>query len=125
MNYLKRFESYKTKIPYYKIFIDKSFDKFVIALEKLGIKEKLFDEWHITDNEYAYEYIIPENKKYFEKDILYLTIIDDFQKYKTDHYCVVSSINDITEWIDDTDKLEYKGEIHVENYELTAKRYNL
>jgi hypothetical protein len=43
MKYIKKFENIYSNVNcYYKIIIDGSFDKFLVALEKLGIKDDFF-----------------------------------------------------------------------------------
>ena len=110
MKYLKTFETHFYGI-YYKIFIDGSIDKFLIALKKLGYYEDFHDEWK------DWQDVHEDSVKYFKKDILYLLI---GKHYSGKPMFIVRS--------DDSEfrvEGKYMGEIHIEDYEVESDKYNL
>ena len=127
MKYIKLFEESRDVYIYYKVFIEGSFDLFVIILDKLGIKQDLFNEWGIED----YYDLIEENREIFKNEFVYLVITED--KYGIPckgeacgkSFTVESSLESLKEWIPDLSRYEYRGEIHVEEYEKDAMKYNL
>ena len=109
---------------YYKIFINGSFDKFVIALEKLGIKNDFFIQWDIEN----FDDIMPENQEYFiNKEFIYL-FIEFNENTGEDHYFIDNDLHKIKIWTqEEEEKIErvYGGEMYIEDYEVDVKKYNL
>jgi len=109
MKYLKKFESKSESfepIPiihkfsiYYKIYVDKSIDKFDIALTKLGIKSFFYDNYSGS------------LRKIIKNDIINLVIIDNFTFFIEKAF--------------DLNSFDYYGEIHIDEYEVDSKKYNL
>lgn len=96
----------KDEYVYYKIYTDKSIDKFKIALNKLGVSKEFFSEFEEI-----------ENSRIFVTDFIYFIICDgdfyieeDFENLK-EHY----NFNDFI----------YGGEIRIEDYEVKTYKYNL
>ena len=130
MKYLKLFEDININDEerdyniYYKIFIDGSFDKFVIALEKLGIKDEFFHQWSIEN----FDDIMPENQEYFiNKEYIYL-FIEFNENTGEDGYFIDNNLDRMRKWEEiEEDKIErvYGGEVYIEDYEVDAKKYNI
>lgn len=119
MKYIKKYEN-KNIGHYFKIMIDGSWYKFVIALEKLNIKEKFFNDWEIEN----FDDILPENKKYFNNKYIFLIIIPN--QSDVPEFLITNTIEQML-WKFDLDikNFDYKGIIYVEDWELSAKQYNL
>lgn len=102
---------------YYKIFIDGSLEKFEIALKKLGYYKQFCYDWGI---ELYPEDIMPENLEYFENDIVYLSV----RKIPSPWQRMQFGVNN--EWNTNYDDYyKYAGEVHIKDYEIMAKKYNL
>ena len=108
MKYIKLFESddflplpeTKNFSIYYDIYSEKSVEKFDIALEKLGVKNAFYDN------------IFKLPKVVKKSGVCYL-LIDDWEFYVFDK---IPTHHD--KWI-------YGGEIHISEYDLNVKKYNL
>jgi hypothetical protein len=120
MKYIKNFENIDSNVNcYYKIIIDGSFDKFLVALEKLGIKDDFFQDWGI----FCFDDIHDDFKKYFKNKSLCLVIYKTY--FSTIKYIVRRNLQDFPFNIIDLVKYNYKGVITVEDYEVDANKYNL
>lgn len=84
---------------YYKLNIDKSIEKFIIALEKINYKDEFFHYFNIEDLD-------------INNDIVYL-IFDTFD-FSIDYEEPYNKYN-----------YSFGGEIYVNDYEVSAKRYNI
>ena len=121
MKHLKEFLNTESDVNYYyKIIIDGSFDKFLIALDKLGIKDEVFKDWDIT----CFDDIAPETKKDLKNKSICLAIYKVYFS-KNVQYCVRRKLVDFAYQIEELVKYNYKGEITVEDYEVDVKKYNL
>lgn len=116
---IKTFEKFYANKPgiYYKIFIDGSLEKFKIVLKKLGYYEDFKYDWGIEDFEYD---ITDENLEYFNKDVIFLFIRQRYSENKNEFFVNDEDIFDSTLY-----KCKYIGEVHVEDFELKADKYNL
>jgi len=126
MKYLKTFEyNLSNKSIYYKIIIDGSFDKFTIALEKLGMLESFLFDWDIND----FDDIEVESKYLFSNEYIYLAIAKSEysnRRYITDFTPTNFIVRRyITDFPDSIQKFEYGGEIKIEDYEIDSKKFNL
>ena len=110
MKYLKTFETIFSGV-YYKIFIDGSIDKFIIALNKLGYYEEFCKDWIIYD----WNYIQEDSIQYFNKKTTYLLI---GKHYSGKPMFIVRSEDSEFDG-------EYLGEIHIEDCEVDAVKYNI
>lgn len=134
MKYLIKYKIYENKMiktgDYYIIHIDGSFEKFEIALEKLGIRDDFFKDWNII-NYNDLVYIMQagdENKEHLSKNVTFLCIYKTI--YNETHYLIRNTLKDLKDLFQDIDKkyfysLKFKGEIFIEDYELNAKKYNI
>ena len=108
MKYIKLFESTDT-IIYYKIEVKKSMDRLNIALDKLGLKDAFYykkrNEILVTVNFYNIIYLIVR--------VIGNSILFDAEVSPDD----IRTIYD--------DNIEYGGEIKIEDYEVSANKYNL
>jgi len=91
-------ETTKSRI-YYKIYVDKSIDKFNIALDKLGIKSVFYDNLNTS------------LKKIVKNNIIYLVIIDNISFFIEKNF--------------DLNGFVYCGEIYIDDYEVDSNKYNL
>jgi hypothetical protein len=124
MKYIKTYEGLDLKGKYYKIHVRKSLERFDIALEKMGVKEMFYINWSLE----KIEDIFDENQKtILDNDIIYFLIINDYT------YLYRNSLYEINKVYQDiisssgviAKKLEYGGEIFVEDYEIDSRKYNL
>jgi len=123
MKYLKKFENTEQNVNcYYKIIIDGSFDKFVIALEKLGVKDDLFTDWDII----SYEDLSEDNTRLFaNKSVVLVIYKSEYSVHNPIEYIVRKSLYALPFNIENVVKYNYRGEIIVTDIELDAKKYNL
>ena len=105
------FEKFEVQDKYYKIFINGSLEKFEIALKKLGYYKEFCYDWGIENYP---DDISEENLEYFNKDVIFLCITQKFNKNEMNFLLPDKIFNG-----------KYCGEIHIEDYEVGANKYNL
>ena len=119
---IKKFKIFESRErgKYYKLFIDKSIEKFELAIKKLGYYQEFCYDWGIDDN---FMYIMKNNNGVDEtynllinNDIIYLFVRQHLTDNKKEF-----TINDNANY----SKEEYCGEVHIEDYELAADKYNI
>ena len=119
---IKNFKIFESgeKYKYYKIFTDGSLEKFQMALIKLGYYKEFCYDWGIEND---FMYIMKNNNGTDEtynllinNDIIYLF----FRQHR---------IQNKKEFFIDNNynfpNAEYCGEVHIEDYEINANKYNL
>ena len=122
MKHLKRFENVDSNINcYYKIIIDGSFDKFLVALDKIGVKrEDVFNDWGAR----CFDDISSDTKKYFKNKSICFAIYKGYYNNNL-QYFVKKREYDFPSQVSDNVRFNYKGEITVEDYDVDANKYNL
>lgn len=120
---IKRFNESKITdcVKYYRLHIDASWEKFLIAIEKVGVSvEDFFGNWDITE----FDDNIRDNQEYFKNDII-IFLIEKSDDGSEDYYVRNNIIDELRRSFGDTSKFIYGGDIFVEDYEITAKKYNI
>ena len=111
MKYIKTYEEeYKSNGDwiYFKIIFNKSSEKLKIGIEKTGYSDLFYKSYDVIDSGTKLDFIW-----------LLFNINDDFKYSRCDMF------TELSEFIDIFTNLEYKGEIHVEDYEVDSIKYNL
>lgn len=104
---------------YYKIIIDGSFDKFVIALERLGIKDDFYSYLDIND----FSDLSDDNQDYFSKEFVYLAIYKStYSDFAPTKYVVRNYFNDLPYSVK---KLKNGGSIKIEDCEIDSNKFNI
>jgi len=117
MKYLTQYEKYdfrkKGTWIYFKLIVDKSFEKLKIAIEKTGYSDLFYKSFDNLDEELSstMEFI----------DFIYLVFNPTGDSGRIPCNLYLSD----EEFISKYENIEYKGEITVEDHEIDAKKYNL
>ena len=125
----KNFKGNDTK--YYKIFIDGSIEKLRLALKKLGYYKEFCYDWGIEDFEYDIKnhngtdetYNLITLNRNSKNKIIYLFRVENYNPNKFQSKIEFSIINNLEGY--NTENAEYCGEVHIEDYELNADKYNI
>ena len=111
---ITKFGKYRNiKRTYYKLFIDKSYDKLKFALKKLDLLDNFKSDWNIDE----WDDIIPLSQKIIPNNNIVYIVINSLEKI------TIFGENDFGEKYHEY--YRYGGEVHVEDYELAADKYNI
>jgi len=122
---IKKFESFiipgGDNLIYYTLHINGSWDKFLIALDKLGVRrEQFLNDWNIED----ISDLSSTNAEYFKKDTIVFLI-------KNQYFYIRNVIDDfynntgLGKILYNHEKLINGGDVYVEDWEVTSNKYNL
>ena len=128
---IKKFESFinpeGNNTIYYTLHIDGSWDKFLIALDKLGLREQFLNDWEIEDmsdlSDINAEYLKNDTIVFLIRNDEFFYIRNTIDEYYEKKYPgkIILGLSSIMKH----EKVINGGDIYVEDWEVTSNKYNL